>query len=70
MGGDDFAPLLLAEVRDILVARLGAHTLRIRNESLILTVGDKYASAWIPDPVNLNLQARAIASELEDGLTR
>jgi len=62
-------PLLMAEVRDVLMARLGAHTLRAEGGSLVLIVGAKYSSAWIPDINNLIPQARALATELEDGLT-
>tara|TARA_R110000787_G_scaffold631_6_gene2348 strand:- start:2645 stop:2866 length:222 start_codon:yes stop_codon:yes gene_type:complete len=60
---------LMEAVRNILMARLGRHALRVEGGSLIVTVGAEHASAWIPEITNVNLQARAIAKEIESLLT-
>ena len=71
MVGDDEAHAveMMRLVGDVFRANLGAHSLRIEGGSMVLIVGAKYASAWIPPVGNVHLQARAIARELEDGLT-
>ena len=60
---------LLQELTCLLAARVGAHKLRAKGDNLILIVGAKYASVAIPEIINVDVQAREISIELEDGLT-
>jgi hypothetical protein len=62
-------PVMMAEIRDILFASVGQHTLKAEGGSFVMTQGTKYSSADIPHIANMRVQAREIAGALEDGLT-
>ena len=71
MVGEEEAKIVefMAICSAILESRFGTHRLRAEGGSLVLIVGTKYASAGIPDITDAPRQARAIARELEGGLT-
>lgn len=62
-------PVLLAEVREILFARIACNTLRAEGGELVASHQGRVARVNVPHIENLPLQARKLADVLEAELT-
>lgn len=62
-------PTLIAETRDLLMARMGAHAIRAEGGDLVVTWDNKTAKIDIPEIENVFLDARRCADAFENLLT-
>lgn len=62
-------PVLLAEVREILFARIACNTIRAEGGELVAHHNGRVGRVNVPHIDNLMLQARSLADKLEAELT-
>lgn len=62
-------PLLLAEMRTSLFARIGAHEIRAEGGEIVVTCKDRTARVDIPEIQNLYVESYKLAGTIEGLLT-
>jgi hypothetical protein len=62
-------PLLMAELRSQLTARIGAHEIRAEGGEIVVTCKDRTARVDIPEIQNLYVEAFTLAGRIETLLT-